>query len=87
MQYRMREFPRLFTGGAYLPNTLLIADRLVREEFLMEVSAVAALSALVKSILGKGFPESREWVPRRGFCAVRYQEVARIPCSAPSREF
>jgi hypothetical protein len=29
-------------GGAYLPNTLLVIDRLVREEFLIEVSAVAA---------------------------------------------
>jgi enamine deaminase RidA (YjgF/YER057c/UK114 family) len=43
MAYRTREFPRLFTGEAYPPNTLLIVDRLVREEFLIEVSAVAAL--------------------------------------------
>ena len=43
MQYRTREFPRLFQGGAYPPNTLLMIDRLVREEFLIEVSAVAAL--------------------------------------------
>jgi len=43
MQYRTREFPRLFAGGAYPPNTLLMVDRLVREEFLIEVSAVAAL--------------------------------------------
>ena len=43
MAYRAREFPRLFAGGAYPPNTLLIIDRLVREEFLIEVSAVAAL--------------------------------------------
>ena len=42
-QYRTREFPRLFAGGAYPPNTLLIIDRLVREEFLLEVAAVAAL--------------------------------------------
>jgi enamine deaminase RidA (YjgF/YER057c/UK114 family) len=42
-EYRTREFPRLFAGGAYPPNTLLIIDRLVREEFLIEVSAVAAL--------------------------------------------
>jgi hypothetical protein len=33
----------LFAGGAYPPNTLLIVDRLVREEFLLEVAAVAAL--------------------------------------------
>ena len=44
VQYRAREFPRLFAGGAYPPNTLLVIDRLVREEFLIEVSAVAAVS-------------------------------------------
>ena len=27
-RYRTREFPRLFAGGAYPPNTLLIVDRL-----------------------------------------------------------
>ena len=43
MAYRTREFPRLFKGGTYPPNTLLIIDRLVREEILIEVSAVAAL--------------------------------------------
>ena len=43
MQYRTREFPRLFAGSAYPPNTLLVIDRLVREEFLIEVSAVAAV--------------------------------------------
>jgi enamine deaminase RidA (YjgF/YER057c/UK114 family) len=42
-QYRTREYPRLFPGGRYPTNTLLIIDRLVREEFLIEVSAVAAL--------------------------------------------
>jgi enamine deaminase RidA (YjgF/YER057c/UK114 family) len=43
MAYRSREFPKLFAGGAYPPNTLLMIDRLVREDFLIEVSAVAAL--------------------------------------------
>ena len=43
MAYRSREFPKLFAGGAYPPNTLLIVDRLVQEQFLIEVSAVAAL--------------------------------------------
>ena len=43
MAWRQREFPKLFANGAYPPNTLLIIDRLVREEFLIEVSAVAAL--------------------------------------------
>src|SRR6266851_3780878 len=39
MAYRTREFPKLFAGGAYPPNTLLMIDRLVKEEFLIEVSA------------------------------------------------
>jgi enamine deaminase RidA (YjgF/YER057c/UK114 family) len=43
MTFRTREFPKLFKGGAYPPNTLLIIDRLVREDFLIEVSAIAAL--------------------------------------------
>ena len=43
MVYRTREFPKLFAGGAYPPNTLLMIDRLVREEFLIEVSVIAAL--------------------------------------------
>jgi len=43
MAYRTREFPKLFSGGAYPPNTLLVIDRLVQEQFLIEVSAVAAL--------------------------------------------
>ena len=42
-QYRSRNYPRLFPGGSYPANTLLIVDRLVREEFLIEISAVAAL--------------------------------------------
>jgi enamine deaminase RidA (YjgF/YER057c/UK114 family) len=43
MPYRTREFPKLFKDGRYPPNTLLIVDRLVQEQFLIEVSAVAAL--------------------------------------------
>ncbi len=43
MAYRTSEFPKLFQGGAYPPNTLLVIDRLVQEQFLIEVSAVAAL--------------------------------------------
>jgi enamine deaminase RidA (YjgF/YER057c/UK114 family) len=43
MVYRTREFPKLFAGGAYPPNTLLMIDRLVKEELLIEVSAIAAL--------------------------------------------
>ena len=43
MQYRLREFPRMFPDGAYPPNTLLMVDRLVKEPFLVEVQTVAAL--------------------------------------------
>src|SRR5579864_1623561 len=43
MRYRLREFPRMFAGGAYPPNTLLIVDRLVQEPLLIEVQTVAAL--------------------------------------------
>ncbi|MBI3434745.1 MAG: RidA family protein [Proteobacteria bacterium] len=43
MRFRLREFPRMFAGGAYPPNTLLVVDRLVGEAFLVEVAAVAAL--------------------------------------------
>ena len=43
MQWRLREFPRMFPDGRYPPNTLLVVDRLVHEHFLVEVQAVAAL--------------------------------------------
>jgi enamine deaminase RidA (YjgF/YER057c/UK114 family) len=43
MTYRRREFPKMFAGAPYPPNTLLIINRLVREEFLIEVQAIAAM--------------------------------------------
>ena len=43
MQWRLREFPKMFPDGKYPPNTLLIIDRLVQEQFLLEVQAIAAL--------------------------------------------
>ena len=43
MQWRLREFPKLFPDGAYPPNTLLVVDRLVQEQYLVEVQTVAAL--------------------------------------------
>src|SRR5215467_4970101 len=43
MDFRRREFPPMFKNGAYPPNTLLMIDRLVKEGFLIEVQAVAAL--------------------------------------------
>ena len=43
MQWRLREFPRMFPGGHFPPNTLLVIDRLVQEQYLIEVQTVAAL--------------------------------------------
>jgi enamine deaminase RidA (YjgF/YER057c/UK114 family) len=41
--WRVREFPRMFPNGVYPTNTLLIIDRLVKEDFLLEVQAIAAV--------------------------------------------
>jgi enamine deaminase RidA (YjgF/YER057c/UK114 family) len=41
MAARAALFPSLFGGPPYPPNTLLVVDRLVKEEFLLEVEAVA----------------------------------------------
>jgi enamine deaminase RidA (YjgF/YER057c/UK114 family) len=43
MAWRLREFPRMFPDGKYPPNTLLIVDRLVQEQFVVEVQTIAAL--------------------------------------------
>jgi enamine deaminase RidA (YjgF/YER057c/UK114 family) len=43
MAWRLREFPQMFPDGKYPPNTLLIIDRLVQEQFLVEVQTIAAL--------------------------------------------
>jgi enamine deaminase RidA (YjgF/YER057c/UK114 family) len=43
MAWRLREFPNMFPDGKYPPNTLLIVDRLVQEQYLVEVQAIAAL--------------------------------------------
>ena len=43
MAWRLREFPKLFPGGKYPPNTLLIIDRLVGEQYLVEVQTIAVL--------------------------------------------
>ncbi|WP_413722987.1 RidA family protein [Sodalis sp. RH23] len=41
MKNRKELFPTLFATPNYAPNTLLVVDRLVKEEFLIEVEAVA----------------------------------------------
>ncbi|HZQ61811.1 MAG TPA: RidA family protein [Casimicrobiaceae bacterium] len=43
MQERQALFPTLFGSEPYPPNTLLMIDRLVKEDFLIEVEAVAAV--------------------------------------------
>ena len=41
MRARAALFPTLFANDSYPPNTLLVVDCLVKEEFLIEVEAVA----------------------------------------------
>jgi enamine deaminase RidA (YjgF/YER057c/UK114 family) len=41
MSARAALLPKLFPGGKYPPNTLLVIDRLVKPEFLVEVAAIA----------------------------------------------
>jgi enamine deaminase RidA (YjgF/YER057c/UK114 family) len=43
MAWRLREFPKLFADGKYPPNTLLVVDRLVQEQFLVEVQTIAVV--------------------------------------------
>jgi enamine deaminase RidA (YjgF/YER057c/UK114 family) len=40
MRLRAALFPTIFSGPLYPPNTLLIIDRLVKEDFLIEVEAI-----------------------------------------------
>ena len=43
VEARTEIFPTIYPGRDYPPNTLLIISGLVREEFLVEIKAVAAL--------------------------------------------
>jgi enamine deaminase RidA (YjgF/YER057c/UK114 family) len=43
MALRKELFPTFYPSGIYPPNTLLIVDRLVKEEFEIEVEAVVAV--------------------------------------------
>jgi enamine deaminase RidA (YjgF/YER057c/UK114 family) len=40
---RNEVFNTVFPNGDYPPNTLLVINRLVREEFLIEIEAIAGL--------------------------------------------
>jgi enamine deaminase RidA (YjgF/YER057c/UK114 family) len=42
-RWREREYPKMFADGKYPPNTLLIIDRLVQEQFLIEIQTVAVI--------------------------------------------
>jgi enamine deaminase RidA (YjgF/YER057c/UK114 family) len=42
MTVRKELFTRIYPGGQYPPNTLLMVDRLVGEQFLIEIEAIAA---------------------------------------------
>ena len=42
MGLRAALFPKIFSTSDYPPNTLLVIDRLVKEDFLIEIEAVAA---------------------------------------------
>ena len=42
-RWREREYPKIFPDGRYPPNTLLVVDRLVQEQFLIEVQTIAAV--------------------------------------------
>lgn len=41
MLKRKELFPKMFATSDYAPNTLLVVDRLVKEDFLIEVEAIA----------------------------------------------
>jgi enamine deaminase RidA (YjgF/YER057c/UK114 family) len=41
MALRAKHFPTMFKSSKYPPNTICVIDRLVKEDFLFEVEAVA----------------------------------------------
>jgi enamine deaminase RidA (YjgF/YER057c/UK114 family) len=43
MRTRTEIFPSIYPGGDYPPNTLLVVNALVREEYLVEIKAAIAL--------------------------------------------
>ncbi|WP_397474713.1 RidA family protein [Pusillimonas sp.] len=45
MKVRAELFPQLFEGGSYPPNTLLVIDRLVKEDFLFELESIVRAPA------------------------------------------
>ena len=41
MQLRAEFFPQIFPDGKFPPNTICVIDRLVKEDFLLEIEAIA----------------------------------------------
>lgn len=41
MRLRQALFPTIFSGDKFPPNTILVVDRLVKEDFLLEIEAIA----------------------------------------------
>jgi enamine deaminase RidA (YjgF/YER057c/UK114 family) len=42
-KWREQNYPKMFADAKYPPNTLLIIDRLVQEQFLIEIQTIAAI--------------------------------------------
>ena len=42
-KWREQNYPKMFSDGKYPPNTLLIIDRLVQEQFLIEIQTIAVV--------------------------------------------
>ena len=42
-KWREQNYPKMFPDGKYPPNTLLIIDRLVQEQFLIEIQTIAVV--------------------------------------------
>jgi len=42
-KWREQNYPKMFPDGKYPPNTLLIIDRLVQEQFLLEIQTIAVI--------------------------------------------
>ena len=42
-KWREQNYPKMFDDGKYPPNTTLVIDRLVQEQFLIEIQTIAAV--------------------------------------------
>lgn len=42
-KWREQNYPKMFADGKYPPNTLLVIDRLVQEQFLIEIQTIAVV--------------------------------------------